>query len=875
MLPSTFLNGRSKLEAHCPYCDHVLPTSNARNFAIQLVGGTKSGKTTFLASFLHEYREEIKKNKRIGVKLHPETEFDEMERWYSQGFAESTSAMNANTYSIVHTWKRSQFSHQFSIYDIAGEVFSSESASRKQEQYRYCEGLIVVADPFSSRSVRLLYENKHEGKSPLNFSPMDMQDVVDGFINEFSRIGVLSTGKMSDKPVSVIISKADVDVVKHEIGYDKINSVFQANSQKYKSKDDARDAICRDYLCQIGMAGVVNNLAAQFSKIHYFPVSAMGHEDDKSAYDPWGIMEPVMWIIKKKDQRLLDILEPGKKLIKDVVRGIAAAAIISLILIGGINFYTAHKEFISRKNAAIHEYVSGKMGGLYSITVGKIAENIKRAVEERAIKAVEEKTDSVFIQSGTFTMGSPASEEGRKRDEIQHEVTVSSFYMGKHEVTQQEYQRLMGNNPSRNKGDYLPVEQISWYDAVAYCNAKSLAEGLTPAYMINGKDITWDKSADGYRLPTEAEWEYACRAGSTTAYSFGANITSSQAKHGANSGGSVTVGSYMPNAKGLYDMHGNVWEWCWDRYGDYPGEAQTGPSGPSSGANRVNRGGGWASKEGYILRSANRDFDSPDHQSAYLGFRVARTYGIASVAVTPASSFVSIPGGTFAMGSPDSETGRDKDEGPVHRVTLSGFDMGRYEVTQKEYKALMGKNPSLFKAMPILSSNRPVESVTWYDAVAFCNAKSLAEGLTPAYTINGEDVTWDKSADGYRLPTEAEWEYACRAGTTTAYNSGSRIGSAKYGETKGGPVNVGSYAPNAWGLYDMHGNVYEWCWDWMGDYSSRAQTDPAGSLSGSTRVRRSGSWNASGQYLRSANRGAYSPSDQDGGIGFRLVRSAK
>jgi formylglycine-generating enzyme required for sulfatase activity len=320
-------------------------------------------------------------------------------------------------------------------------------------------------------------------------------------------------------------------------------------------------------------------------------------------------------------------LEPEKKIIKDIVRGIAAAVVTSLILIGGISFYTAHKEYISGKITAINEFVSGKTAPLreyVSAKFAKIAEDRKRAAEIKVIKSVEKKANSVFIEGGTFMMGSPASEKSRERDETQREVTISSFYIGKHEVTQGEYQRLMGKNPSKKKGDNLPVEQVSWYDAVAFCNAKSLDEGLTPAYTINGADVTWDKSALGYRLPTEAEWEYACRAGSTTAYSFGESITSSQAKYDG-SDGPVTVGSYTPNAWGLYNMHGNVWEWCWDRYGVYPGDAQTDPSGLSSGTSRVNRGGGWASKA-QILRSANRDSDSPDHKSAYLGFRVARTY---------------------------------------------------------------------------------------------------------------------------------------------------------------------------------------------------------------------------------------------------------
>jgi formylglycine-generating enzyme required for sulfatase activity len=206
--------------------------------------------------------------------------------------------------------------------------------------------------------------------------------------------------------------------------------------------------------------------------------------------------------------------------------------------------------------------------------------------------------------------------------------------------------------------------------------------------------------------------------------------------------------------------------------------------------------------------------------------------------------------------------------------------MGKYEVTQKEYVALMGTNPSNFKG-----DNLPVEQVTWYDAVNYCNARSRSEGLTPAYTVSGTDVTWNRSANGYRLPTEAEWEYACRAGTTMPFSTGSNIttnqanydGNYPYnGNAKGiyrqKTTAIGSFAPNAWGLYDMHGNVWEWCWDWYGDYGTAAQTDPLGAVSGALRVLRGGSWFYSGRYARSAYRNYDTPSNRLSNLGFRLVR---
>jgi formylglycine-generating enzyme required for sulfatase activity len=228
----------------------------------------------------------------------------------------------------------------------------------------------------------------------------------------------------------------------------------------------------------------------------------------------------------------------------------------------------------------------------------------------------------VRINSGTFMMGSPASDPDHFNDEIQHRVTVSAFYMGKYEVTQKEYQEMMGTNPSRFKGDNLPIENVTWFEAVEYCNRRSQREGLTPAYMISGTSVTWNRSANGYRLPTEAEWECACRAGTTTAFNTGASINNNAGWYDANSSNRThPVGEKSANAWGLYDMHGNVWEWCWDWYeAAYSSGAQTDPVGPSSGSNRVVRGGGWDSPA-TLARSAYRS-SVPPSSRIDMGFRV-------------------------------------------------------------------------------------------------------------------------------------------------------------------------------------------------------------------------------------------------------------
>ncbi|WP_010254158.1 formylglycine-generating enzyme family protein [Treponema primitia] len=240
--------------------------------------------------------------------------------------------------------------------------------------------------------------------------------------------------------------------------------------------------------------------------------------------------------------------------------------------------------------------------------------------------------DFVKIEGGFFIMGSPASEVSRQKDETQHQVMVGAFYMAKNEVTQREYEQVMRTNPSKFTGASLPVEQVSWYDAVAYCNARSIIEGLIPAYVIRETEILWDHNADGYRLPTEVEWEYACRAGTQTAFHTGSNITANQANFDGNypynrhaksryRRQTTTVRSFAPNAWGLYDMHGNVYEWCWDQYKEY---SNTGALDGSLWNPAVMRGGSWYS-EARFLRSANRILKDHTAKTDYIGFRVVRS----------------------------------------------------------------------------------------------------------------------------------------------------------------------------------------------------------------------------------------------------------
>jgi formylglycine-generating enzyme required for sulfatase activity len=248
---------------------------------------------------------------------------------------------------------------------------------------------------------------------------------------------------------------------------------------------------------------------------------------------------------------------------------------------------------------------------------------------------------------------------------------------------------------------------------------------------------------------------------------------------------------------------------------------------------------------------ANPDALPPVTQSGDAEPKAANpTKAVVPVANSIGMHFVPIPAGTFTMG----------DE-YAHKVTLTqSFHLGQHEVTQEQYEKVMGATPSEFKG-----PQKPVEQVSWDDAVEFC--RKLSE-------LPGEKST----GYVYRLPTEAEWEYACRAGTTTEYSFGdskSELGDYAWYDKNSGKTThpVGGKKPNAWGLYDMHGNVFEWCHDWYGDYPSGSVTDPTGAASGSYRVARGGSWDLYSGHCRSANRSRSTPDDRFG-LGFRVLRSS-
>ena len=459
----------------------------------------------------------------------------------------------------------------------------------------------------------------------------------------------------------------------------------------------------------------------------------------------------------------------------------------------------------------------------------------------------------VKVEGGTFTMGATAEqgEDAYDDERPAHEVTLSDFLIGKTEVTQELWQAVMGSNPSEFKGSDLPVTFVLWDACQEFIKKLNSLTGLQ------------------FRLPTEAEWEYAARGGNKSkGYKYsGSNDIGSVAWYDSNSSLKThAVATKAPNELGLYDMSGNVAEWCQDWYGDYDGDSQTNPKGPSDGFDLVHRGGSW-SCDARSCRVSYRTYLNLGYGSNFLGLRLAlaegeepetldepefeyETYTANGVSF----DMVSVAGGTFTMGA-TSEQGSDawSDEKPTHNVTLSDYMIGKTEVTQELWQAVMGSNPSYFSG-----NNLPVEKVSWNDCQEFIKKLNSLTGLN------------------FRLPTEAEWEYAARGGSKSKgyiYSGSNDISSVAWNwdNSPSKTHAVATKAPNELGLYDMSGNVWERCSDWYGDYSSSSQTNPKGPSSGYCRVLRGGSWGCDAAICRVSCRYSNNPVSRFDNQGLRLA----
>ena len=495
----------------------------------------------------------------------------------------------------------------------------------------------------------------------------------------------------------------------------------------------------------------------------------------------------------------------------------------------------------------------------------------------------EEGPAMVWLAGGRFRMG---EDQHASLDEKPiHPVTLDAFAVGQYPVTFAEFDRFCeatGREKPEDRGwgrEARPVINVSWREAMLYCEWLS------------------DRTGQPYRLCTEAEWEYACRAGADTRYCFGDDPAGlgEYAWFRDNAGGTTQpVGLKQPNAWQLYDMHGNAFEWVVDWLGPYDPEPRHNPTGPEWGAARVIRGGAWDTGPD-ACRASFRDSSHPALHVRGLGFRLARGGPAPGEAPPPAKprfddfqvfrdhpqapELVYLPGDNFFMGSDrDSGVARER---PLHLVSLDGFAMGRYPVTVEEYLRFVAQTGQ--HAPDWMDEDSSFHLENGSDAHYQRVAVDPEAGRHPVVGVSHEDAWaychWLSALTGerYELPTEAEWEYACRAGSDTAYCFGDEVAElaeyAWYDDNADLTLqDVGQKQPNAWGLYDMHGLVWEWVADWYGEYPVEPVENPRGALVGSHRVLRGGSWNDSAALCRAAFRARQVPGYRVSHLGFRVVR---
>jgi formylglycine-generating enzyme required for sulfatase activity len=483
--------------------------------------------------------------------------------------------------------------------------------------------------------------------------------------------------------------------------------------------------------------------------------------------------------------------------------------------------------------------------------------------------------EMVFVKGGSFTMGCTDEQENDCDDSEKpaHEVTLSDFHIGKYEVTQKQWRTVMGDDPQElyfKDCDNCPVENVSWFE---------IQEFIKKLNQKTGKN---------YRLPTEAEWEFAARGGNKSkGYKYsGSNKIDEIAWYENNSQNRTqSVAKKKPNELGLYDMSGNVWEWCSDWIRLYSTENQVNPQGATSGTIRVLRGGGWGNPA-EICSVCTRNGSNPDNRGIRSGFRLA-TSSLANFNI----EMVFVKGGSFTMGCTDEQENDCKsNEKPVHKVTLSDFYIGKFEVTVAQFKKFIDETNYSTDA------EKGGVSYFWtgteWEKIAGINWKHDAQGKVrpqsdydhPVIHISWNDALeysrWlsRKTGKYYRLPTEAEWEYAARGGTQSIgykYAGSNNIGEiAWYDDNSSGKTHtVMKKKANEIGIFDMSGNAWEWCSDWFDSYSNSKQHDPQGPSIGAGHVLRGGGWGSNAKICRVSFRYYSSPVFSGNNFSFRLVES--
>lgn len=294
-LPCAVLSKRDRLDPVCPKCDRDLAASNAKEFSIQIIGGDSAGKTAFISAFQHMYRDSINMEK-CAIHGEPKEAFDDIEAMFRNGYTEPSSPSEVIPYTLVHQ-SGSSAGQSLVFYDIPDEVLLSEEYERNPLNFGFSDGIVVIIDPLSVQSVRNECGNLDVG-SVSELSQDTSESVVIHFITKFSEISGRTARKMSNIPVAILVAKSDVQGIKNKIGPKIIESAFRSDPARFQNSFEvAADAICRQYLSDIGLSNILNNLDAVFSMVRCFPISSIGHTAKQGhPFEPYGVIEPIAWI---------------------------------------------------------------------------------------------------------------------------------------------------------------------------------------------------------------------------------------------------------------------------------------------------------------------------------------------------------------------------------------------------------------------------------------------------------------------------------------------------------------------------------------------------------------------------------------------------
>ena len=493
----------------------------------------------------------------------------------------------------------------------------------------------------------------------------------------------------------------------------------------------------------------------------------------------------------------------------------------------------------------------------------------------------------VRVPATTATLGCVAEDQDC-HSPLQWEATLSrDLFVDRTEVTRGEWESFFGPRAWPDDcGPDCPATALTWYEAAFLANARSESEGLQSCYtcaevggFLQCLQAVVATSCDGYRLPTEAEWEIAARCGEDHSYAGSDQLdTVSWSAH--NSGGVLhPVAGLAPNACGLHDMSGNAWEWTQDWYVvDAEITGGVDPLGGVVGNERVARGGSYDFE--YLTHTVHfRDrCRRPDMIMADMGLRLVRT-APSDVPKPRPGDLVRLEAGTFDLGCTPGQVDCRADE-TAHRVTLSRpFWIDVSEVTQSAYLDLTGAAPSRHGDC---GEDCPVELISWHEAAQATNRRSAAEGLDACYVCSGEGeglactgVEGLLDCTGYRLPTSAEWEVAARCGADQPFPGGDTAEWVAWTRetAAGAPRVVAQLLPNACGLVDMGGNVSEWVHDGAGEQPAES-TDPTGSPSSDRRLTRGGGWDTDASWARVPAVHRRDATNRSSAVGFRMARTA-